>query len=348
MNSKILLNNVTDLTLYTGTNGRKYCTCKCIGCTQRNDEDNYAYQGNIKQIEKIIRKLPNLKNAYLLGNPDVSVDPEFCNLAANKFIENGKKVMFSTSGFNGVETLKKLTKNIDLSKIEYVSLSVDTVNEDKLKKLKGNKNITLEQIDEVINYCKKTKIPVKIQPTLWRINQDDYQELIEYFYKKHGLTWYTFHTGSFEAIEDEKIDILKHIKPEKSVEIREKLIRIAQKYNLKMNIPKVFITKEEYDLYDNSNTYCRVGGRGLQIWLTRDALKCTFCPILTKVNKNYFFNIDDEDIKLLNPKLDCPIANNCISNDLKQISEDNKGNIIFQNNKKYFNICRYFSKKIKY
>ena len=348
MNSKILLNKVTDLTLYTGTNGRNYCSCKCPGCTQRNDEDDYAYQGNLEQINEIIEKLPNLENAYLLGNPDVSVDSEFCNLAAKEFIKYGKKVMFSTSGYKGLETIKKVIKGLDLSKIEYISFSVDTIDEEKLKKLKGSNKITLKQIDEAINYCKTKKIPVKIQPTLWKINQDDYKDLIEYFYKKHGLTWYTFHTGSFEAMENEKIEILKHVEPEKCVEIRQNLIKLANKYNLKMNIPKVFITKEEHEVYDNSNTYCRVGGRGLQIWLTRGALKCTFCPILTKVHKDFFFNINEEDIKLVNPKADCPVAKNCISKDLKQKSENEEGNIIIENNKKYFNRCRYCSERIKY
>ena len=348
MDSKTLLSRVTDLTLYTGTNGRNYCSCKCPGCTQRNDEDDYAYQGNIEQIKEIIEKLPNLENAYLLGNPDVSVDSEFCNLAAKEFIKCGKKVMFSTSGFKGLDTIKKVTKDLDLKKIEYISISVDTVDEDKLKKLKGNNKINLAQIDEAIEYCKEKEIPVKIQPTLWRINQDDYEELIEYFYKKHGLTWYTFHTGSFEAMENEDIELLKHVEPEKSVEIRQNLINLAKKYNLKMNIPKVFITEEEHEVYDNSNTYCRTGGKGLQIWLTKDYIKCTFCPIVTKVHKNYFFKIDDEEITLLKPKSDCLVAKNCISKDLKQKSENQEGNIIVQNNKKFFNICRYCSERIKY
>ena len=34
MNKVTGLEKVTDLTLYTGTFGKKGCTCNCIGCTQ--------------------------------------------------------------------------------------------------------------------------------------------------------------------------------------------------------------------------------------------------------------------------------------------------------------------------
>lgn len=88
MNRDVGLEKVTDLTLYTGTYGKEKCSCNCIGCTQ----DGYIkgkkpYQGTIEQIKEIIKKLPNLENAYLLGNPDVSVDTEFCNKAAKEFIK---------------------------------------------------------------------------------------------------------------------------------------------------------------------------------------------------------------------------------------------------------------------
>ena len=50
-----LLKKVKSLTLYTGTYGRKKCTCSCIGCTQENYGKRHSeFQGNLKQIQKII------------------------------------------------------------------------------------------------------------------------------------------------------------------------------------------------------------------------------------------------------------------------------------------------------
>ena len=119
-----LLKKVKSLTLYTGTYGRRKCTCSCIGCTQESyGRKHKEYQGNLEQIQKIIEKLPNLEEAYILGNPDVSVDTEFCNLAAKEFIKRGKKVMFSTSGYNGVKVIKKFQKKNLLSNKRSVVFS---------------------------------------------------------------------------------------------------------------------------------------------------------------------------------------------------------------------------------
>ena len=108
------LDKVKDLTLYTGTFGREKCTCNCIGCTQGGIiKEKEPYQGNINQIKKIINKLPNLENAYLLGNPDISVDTDFCNEAAKEFERNNISVMFSTSGYGGNKTIKRLVSGLN-------------------------------------------------------------------------------------------------------------------------------------------------------------------------------------------------------------------------------------------
>ena len=214
MEKEELLKKVKVLTLYTGTYGRKKCTCSCIGCTQENYGRRHEdYQGTIEQIKVIIEKLPNLEDAYILGNPDVSVDTKFCNMAAKEFVKHGKKVMFSTSGYNGIGVVKELTKGIHAKDIKYISYSVDTIENQRLKYLKGTKNISIDQIDEAIQYCINNKIKVKIQPTLWELNQDDYKDIIKH-YSEYGIDWYTFHAGSFEALRDRKI-ALSHIKPEK-------------------------------------------------------------------------------------------------------------------------------------
>lgn len=153
-----LLKNVKSLTLYTGTYGRKKCICSCIGCTQesygRKHED---YQGNLEEIRKIIDILPNLEEAYILGNPDVSVDTKFCNLAAKEFIKYGKKVMFSTSGYNGIEVIKTLIEGIDSKNVQYISYSIDSLDNKKLQFLKGTRKINIEEIDKAICYCKEKR-----------------------------------------------------------------------------------------------------------------------------------------------------------------------------------------------
>lgn len=344
-----LLEKVEVLTLYTGTYGRKKCTCSCIGCTQesygRKHED---FQGNLEQIKTIIKKLLNLKEAYILGNPDVSVDTEFCNQSAKEFIKHGKKVMFSTSGINGMNVIKKLTEGINGEDIAYISYSVDTTDNQKLQYLKGNKNIKIEEIDKAITYCIEHGITVKIQPTLWEINQDDYIDIINH-YEKMGIKWFTFHAGSFESLESSKIPI-KHIKPNKWREIVKNINKIAKEKDLKIKAPKIFLNSEENVEYlKNHKVYCQNGGRGLQIWMQKDGLKATFCPVLAEVYPQYIFDLEKEDAKILPIKNNyCLICSKCLDENVKKQSINKNGTTFFIEEEILHNICRYYSEKIKY
>ena len=349
MDKTKLLENVEVLTLYTGTYGRKKCTCSCIGCTQesygRKHED---FQGNLGQIKTIIEKLPNLQDAYILGNPDVSVDTEFCNQAAKEFIKHGRKVMFSTSGFDGVNVIKKLTDGIEAKDISYISYSIDTMDDKKLQYLKGNKNMQIKEIDKAISYCIEHGITVKIQPTLWEINQDDYKEIINH-YEKMGIKWFTFHAGSFEALESSKIPI-KHIKPNKWREIVKDINKIARERDLKLKAPKIFLNTEENVTYlKNHKVYCQNGGRGLQIWMQKDGLKATFCPVLSEICPGYTFDLEKEEAQIIEKKNNyCLICSKCIDENVRQQSINREGTTFFIDDEILHNICRYYSDKIKY
>ena len=316
-----LLEGVQELTLYTGTFGRKKCTCSCIGCTQESYGRRHKdYQGNLEQIKIIIEKLPNLKNAYILGNPDVSVDTEFCNKAAKEFIKAGKKVMFSTSGYNGVEVAKLLTDGIEAKNINYISYSIDTIDNKRLQYLKGSNKINLSEINEAIKYCLNKGITVKIQPTIWEINQDDYKDIIDY-YSDMGIEWFTFHAGSFEALQGRDIP-LKHVNPRKWMEIVKEINRLAIRKNLKIKAPKIFLDDEEWKTYKNENkVYCQNGGKGLQIWMQEDGLKATFCPVLSEVMEDFTFDLEKEEPKLLNnEKNRCTVCSKCLDNKVKDMS----------------------------
>lgn len=344
-----LLKKVKVLTLYTGTYGRKKCTCSCIGCTQESYGNRHEdYQGTIEQIKLIIEKLPNLEDAYILGNPDTSVDTKFCNLAAKEFIKHNKKVMFSTSGYNGIEVVTKLTEGINPKDIKYISYSVDTIENEKLRFLKGTKNISIEKIDEAIKYCIDKNIKVKIQPTLWEINEEDYEEIIKH-YLEFGIDWYTFHAGSFEALRNRKI-VLNHIKPEKWRKIVKEIDNIAEEYNLKIKTPKIFLDEEEYKHYKAENkVYCQNGGTGFQIWMQKDGLKATFCPVLAEVCPEYIFDLETEETNLIhNDKNTCIVCGKCVDEKVRNMSMNKDGKEFIWKSQVLHNVCRYYSNKRKY
>ena len=344
MDKTKLLKKVKSLTLYTGTYGKKKCTCSCIGCTQENYGNKHEdYQGTIEQIKVIIEKLPNLEEAYILGNPDVSVDTKFCNLAAKEFVKNHKKVMFSTSGYHAIDVIKKLTNGINSKDIGYISYSVDPVENKKLQILKGTKDIKIEEIDEAVKFGIDNNITIRIQPTLWELNQEDYREIIEH-YSRIGVEWFTFHAGSFEALWERNM-ILNHIEPEKWRNIVKEIDEIASKNNLKIKIPKIFLNDKELKQYEKkSNLYCQNGGEGIQIWLQKDGIKATFCPILAEVYPEYIFDLEKEESSLIhNEKNTCAVCGRCLDEKLRKGSIHRDGREFYLKNEILHNVCRYYS-----
>ena len=344
MNKATGLEKVTDVTIYTGTFGKKGCTCNCIGCTQNGyitkKEKN---QGHIEQIKIIIDKLPNLENAYILGNPDVSVDTNFCNQAAKEFLKNGINVMFSTSGYKALETIKILLKGLDSKYIKYISYSVDTLDKDKMRYLKGSDKLNIKEIEEAILYCKSLNVPVKIQPTLWEINQEDYIEIIENFYNKYNINWYTFHAGSFETLKNKNTG-LKHIKPTKWKEIVNDIQKIAKEKKLKIILPRIFLNKEEMiECKNNIHTYCANGGTGLQIWLEKDNIRCTYCPLLAEVHPEFTFLIEEKMANFISINGVCAIQKETLDNNLIYSSSKKEGRVFSSSKGNLYNVCRFYS-----
>ena len=349
MKKSAALEQVKDLTLYTGTFGKAKCTCHCIGCTQGGlIKQKEPYQGNLDQIRKIIERLPNLENAYLLGNPDISVDTEFCNKAAKEFVKANKYVMFSTSGYGGEKTIKKLVSGINPSSIKYVSYSVDTLDDEKIHYLKGITKISLKDIDSSIEYCIKNGIPVKIQPTLWEYNQDDYKEIIEYYYNKFGIKWYTFHAGSFEALKNREVP-LKHVEPIKWKEIVEDIQKISKEKKLKIVLPRIFLNGEEMkECEKNLHTYCANGGSGLQIWLEKDIIRCTYCPLLAELHPEFTFSIDEEVTHFIQTDGVCAVRQEALDKNLVAKSVNGKGTTFKVDNKNLYSVCRFYSIREQY
>jgi len=276
------IQEATHLTLYTGNNGKRQCTGNCPGCllTEKGEKLTKFYQGNITQIYEALEMLPKLEEVHILGNPDFSVDTDFCNQAAKVFISKGKKVMFSTSGLGGIKKLEALFEGLDPKYVKYIGFSVDSVNQDTSDLLKGRKN-SLKEIGQQIEYCQKLGINVRIQPTLWEVNQNDYREIIDFFYSKYGVKWYTFHTGSFVGVPDNSSDICKHIKPDVWCDIVKDLQEIGTRENLVVRVPKTFVTEEEYEQYCKEYIpYCLINRRKYcTLWLDT-AIRGAVCTLL--------------------------------------------------------------------
>lgn len=339
------LSLVTELTLYTGTNGKPKCTCNCPGCSQTkySQYKKFApHQGTLTQIQEIISLLPNLKKAYLLGNPDCSVDTTFCCMAAKLFIKNGIHVMFSTSGVGGAKTIQKLTNGLDVGFIDYISFSIDSLDPNVESMLKGRK-VNIRTVLSGIEFCKKNNIPVKIQPTIWQSNQDHMIELMDFFYSTYQIDWFTFHVGSHEGFYPTIVPECMHVLPDVWLELSLKLEHYAKEKNLNAYIPKVFLTADEYETYKTTYVpHCvNPDPTNIQIWMGK-YLYTTFYPLLATADPEKFISILDDNITTFafdDTNHHCPMQNLTIGSDL---AKDFSGNVWEKDDKKLFVVCRYY------
>lgn len=338
----------TDLTLYTGSNGTKGCPCKCLGCSQLKYGNQHPfYQGTLEQFDELMERLPNISSAIILGNPDPCVDPEFCNMVIKRLTSQGKRVRVSTSGYHALNTLKRTLKGIDLSYIDYWSFSIDSVEYDMLRRLRSEK-IDLEEIKIAIKYCFEMGISVKIQPTLWQCNCNEYKSIIDYFYQL-GVKWFSFHAGSKETFEKE-IPELEHVDPFEWRNILNEIQKIGKEKRLKIHMPYLFLSEEEWKIYvKEKGEYCRTDSLGnkIQVWLEKDMVRGTNCPLLQQISKFDFnvLNFKTQAIDVTNSKEGyCPVAYKSLGKRLCHLSQDGKGNVFSdERGNLLFTICRFYN-----
>ena len=341
------VNLTEDITIYTGSNGKKGCLGNCIGCSQESYGTQHPmYQGNLKQIETVLERSPVLKSAIILGNPDPAVDTEFCNQVAKKLTEKGIKVRFSSSGKNCSKMIQKLIDGVDHNYIEYISFSIDTVEQEMLDYIKGT-HIDLEELRETISYLNKKEIEVKIQPTIWNINEDTCIDTIEYF-EKQGVKWFSFHAGSFETLGDKQKEKLKHIEPIKWRKEFSKIVNKCNESNLKLHIPYLFVNKEEMKEYISKRGPKCVPEqlKNTQIWLEENYIRTTHCPLLNEV-QNFHYNYLDMDKSKVDYSCSeigvCPAATKALGEELCRKSTDGKGHFFTYKGEQYITVCRSYN-----
>lgn len=344
------MENIEGLTLYTGSNGKKGCTCNCIGCSQgKYGREHSNYQGCIKQVKDILKIAPNIKKAIILGNPDISVDPEFVNEVASLLVSEKIKVRFSTSGYNALDTARIVLNEVDTNHIEYYSFSIDSIDEKNSLLLRGNK-IDFEDVKAAIKFCQVRGVQVKVQPTLWECNKNDYKDIIDYF-SELDVKWFSFHCGSMETFSKEK-DLLQHIKPWEWRRILEDISQICKIRNLKLHMPYLFLTNDEMNTYVQNNTmHCQPRNlKNTQIWIEDSYLRTTHCPLLREV-QNFEYDLYSGDRECMDFSFCkdgyCPATAKCLGERLVKLSTDGKGHkFLSPSNIELNTVCRFYNLNI--
>lgn len=300
----INLTNIRFVTLYTGDNGPNECVCHCPCCSQ-TDWEHCRYQGTEEQCVTLLTKLPSLEQLYILGNPDPACDPLFCNFVAKEACKRNIHVAFSTSGAGGQYAMSKLLAGIPKEMIDYISFSIDSINKDKMSILKGI-NYPLENTVKCIEELIHEGYKVKIQPTLWSINFEEVEEIINFFACK-GVSWFTFHVGSLES--GINLETHQHLNERQMQQVYKQIeMAYSKNKNIKVRCPIIFPSCGNND---TSKWYCMNPERckELLIYFKREGIMCTHSPMASNILPGLVFDITKiPEVALVEKCKTCPIS----------------------------------------
>lgn len=285
LTASIVFERVEYVSLYTGNNGSEACTCKCPCCSQSGRERNH--QGTMKQVLEMFECLPNLKQLYIFGNPDITVDTQFCHEIVKEAVKRNIHVCFSTSGVGGKKVLIKLLHNIPVNMVDYISFSFDAITKEEMSFMKGI-NYPMEKALEGVEWAIEQEYPVKIQPTLWSCNYTKAEEIINFFSEK-GVKWFTFHVGSLET--GVVLPTHQHLTPEQLKSVHNQISKAVHNHNdIKVRCPIIYY---ECGTNDPNKWYCMHPERAkeLLVMFTEDGIKATHTPMASSFNDKLNFSI---------------------------------------------------------
>ncbi len=300
--AKVNRESITTVTLYTGSKGRESCICKCPNCSQRTRDEQY--QGTLEQAEEMFELLPNLKEVYTFGNPDVAVDTEFCNKIFHMAIEKNIMVSACTSGVGGKKTLEKLFDGILTNDVKKISFSFDSCSDLEMSIYKGIL-YPFEAAVAGLSWAINKGYNVGVQPTIWSSNAKDVKKLMEYFVKL-GVMTFTFHIGSIEHGVHSSNH--KHITKEDMASVLRQIDEVvSDNPNLKVRCPSFFNFGDSDQFHHCQNPS---KANELLLFFEKEGIRATNVPIVSEFRSDVSWilghEIDLPEIKVVNGM--CPYS----------------------------------------
>jgi len=242
------------------------------------------YQGNIEQVYELISVLPSLKRVNIVGNPDPSVDTQFCNEVAKYLQSQGKQISFCTNGVKSGQVAKTLINGLDPTLIHAFVYSIDSLDEKTNSIMRGTE-ISLQDIFDSMKHLKTSGIGVQAFFTIWPMNMNEDWDAYRDFFESRGVHV----NGRFGNVETAKGRI-SHVPEEKILEIREQYKNVRLSVLLAndgeySDYLTTFAAKDEFRCTDLKK---------IKIYLTDEGIKASYwCPIVSTVYPEYFMNIRD-------------------------------------------------------
>jgi len=156
------------------------CNYRCRGCSVWTDQDSSELSAEeIKRGLEILRDLGVLEIVFSGGNPLVRED-------IGEVLEYASRHFVTTIYDNGSMAVERID---DLRNVDFVAISIDTLDEKKNDYLKGVKGSWRRAMDAVFK-LKEEGIHVGVSPTISQFNIHEIIDFTRYFIEREVPVWY--------------------------------------------------------------------------------------------------------------------------------------------------------------
>jgi MoaA/NifB/PqqE/SkfB family radical SAM enzyme len=209
------------------------CNYKCRGCNVWTDQDSKELSTDkIKEGLDVLRDIGVLEIVFSGGNPLLRKD-------IGEILDYASKYFVTTVYDNGSLAAKKVEA---LQNVDFVAISLDTLDSDKNNYLKGVSS-AWDNAMKSINVLKSNGINVGVSPTISQINLYEIIDFTKHFIKKRIPVWFCLYWYDYPF--DNRMFSIGKQNDEYEIKDKEQLVKVLNTL-LKMRDESeyVYITKK--------------------------------------------------------------------------------------------------------
>jgi len=164
------------------------CNYRCRGCNVWMDSSPVELSTeDVKRGLDILRDIGVLEIVFSGGNPLLRDD-------IGEILDYASKYFITTVYDNGSLALSKID---ELRNVDFVAISLDTLDESKNDYLKGVSGAWRRAM-EAIEALKKEGIPVGVSPTISQMNLHEIVDFTRYFTERKIPVWYSLYAYDYQ------------------------------------------------------------------------------------------------------------------------------------------------------
>lgn len=262
------------------------CNLNCLFCCINSSYHGKKYisKENSDIILNKIKEKFNIDTIFIMAN-EPTTQPEVANYIMKYAIKNNIKIKIVSNGFAPIKVYEQMLNDIDQSKLDKITISIDSMDENIHNKIRNNDK-ALSNAIRTIKYLKSKNYNVRVQMTICEINYDTIIDSVKTLNKEYKITDFAFHCMSVsDRARQNKLNHLNAVQWRKLVTNLFKLKPTLNEVK-EFSVPIIAMTENELlKLYFSNDK------KLLEKFLKREPLK--LCPAIN--GNNMYLKATNDD-----------------------------------------------------